>query len=48
MTTQSIPERKDIPDDHKWDLIPLFASDEKWEKGLTEVEAQIDSYDDYR
>jgi oligoendopeptidase F len=48
MTSQTIPERKDIPDDHKWDLIPLFASDEKWEKGLTEVEAQIDSYDDYR
>ena len=48
MTTQTIPERKDIPDDHKWDLIPLFASDEKWEKGLTEVEAQIDLYDDYR
>ena len=48
MTTQTIPERKDIPDDHKWDLIPLFASDEEWEKGLAEVERQIDSYTDYQ
>ena len=48
MTTQTIPERKDIPDDHKWDLIPLFASDEEWEKGLAEVERQIDSYPDYK
>ncbi|MGD9057914.1 MAG: oligoendopeptidase F [Desulfobacterales bacterium] len=48
MTTQTIPERKDIPDDHKWDLIPLFASDEEWEEWLAELESQIDSYADYK
>ena len=48
MTTQTIPERKDIPDDHKWDLIPLFASDEEWEEWLAEIESQIDSYTDYK
>ena len=48
MTTQAIPERKDIPDAHKWDLTPLFASDEEWEKRLAEVEGQIDSYADYK
>ena len=48
MTAQAIPERKDIADDHKWDLIPLFASDEEWEKELVEVESQIDSYADYK
>ena len=32
MSQQKIPERKDIPDDHKWDLKPLFRTDEDWEK----------------
>jgi len=48
MTTRTIPERKDIPDEHKWDLIPLFASDEAWKKWMAEVESQIDSYADYK
>ncbi len=48
MTRQAIPERKDIPDAHKWDLTPLFDSDEDWEKWVTEVESQIDSYADFR
>ncbi len=48
MTRQTIPERKDIPDDHKWDLTSLFASDEDWEKWVTEVEGQIDNYADYK
>ncbi|MGD8342473.1 MAG: oligoendopeptidase F [Desulfobacterales bacterium] len=48
MTTQTIPDRKDIPDDHKWDLVPLFASDEEWEEWVAEVERQIDSYADYK
>ena len=48
MTRQTIPERKDIPDDHKWDLTSLFASDEDWEKWVTVVEGQIDNYADYK
>ena len=48
MTRQTIPERKDIPDDHKWDLTSLFVSDEDWEKWVTEVESQIVSYADYK
>jgi len=48
MTRQTIPERKDIPDHHKWDLTSLFASDEDWEKWVTEVESQIDSYAVYK
>ena len=32
MVPKTIPERKDIPDDHKWDLTSLFNSDEDWEK----------------
>jgi oligoendopeptidase F len=31
MTKKTIPERRNIPDDHKWDLTALFNSDEDWE-----------------
>jgi oligoendopeptidase F len=48
MTQRTIPERKDIPDDHKWDLRPLFNSDEDWEKKVAEVESRIDLYADYK
>ena len=48
MERQTIQQRKDIPDDHKWDLTSLFVSDENWEKQVTEVEAQIDCYADYK
>jgi oligoendopeptidase F len=48
MTQRTIPERKDIPDDNKWDLGPLFRSDEDWEKGVGEVESRIDLYADYK
>ena len=48
MTLQTIPERKDIPDDHKWDLTHLFDSDEDWDKWVTEVESQIDAYEDVK
>ena len=48
MTRQTIPERKDIPIDHQWDLTPLFASDESWEKLMVDIEGQIDLYADYK
>ncbi|MGD9280636.1 MAG: oligoendopeptidase F [Desulfobacterales bacterium] len=48
MTRQTIPERKDIPDDHKWDLKPLFREDENWEKMVAEVESRIDLYAGYK
>jgi len=48
MTQRTIPVRKDIPDEHKWDLEPLFGSDEDWEKGVAEVESRIDLYADYK
>jgi oligoendopeptidase F len=48
MTQRTIPERKDIPDDHKWDLRSLFHSDEDWEKKVAEVESRIDLYADYK
>ena len=48
MTKRTIPERKDIPDEHKWDLRPLFGSDEDWEKAFAGVESRIDLYTDYK
>jgi len=48
MTPQKIAERKDIPDDHKWDLAALFISDKDWEKLFDEIESQIDAYTDYK
>jgi oligoendopeptidase F len=48
MTQKMIPERKDIPGNHKWDLSPLFASDEDWEKWVAEIENEIDSYAEYK
>ena len=48
MTAKTIPLRKDIPDEHKWDLKPLFRSDNDWEKGVAEVESRIDLYADYK
>jgi len=44
MKKKTIPERKDIPEDHKWDLTGLFNSDRDWEKWFAEIESQISSY----
>ena len=44
MTKKTIPERKSISDDHKWDLTSLFNSDRDWEKWFAQVESQIKSY----
>jgi oligoendopeptidase F len=48
MTQQTIPGRKEIPDDHKWDLKPLFRTDEDWEKMVAEVESRMDLYAGYK
>ena len=48
MPGKLIPERNEIADDHKWDLTPLFESDELWEGMFAAVEADLSSYDKYR
>ena len=32
MNNEKIPVRSEVPEQFKWDLTPLFASDEEWEK----------------
>ena len=42
--TERIPQRKDIPQEHRWDLTPLFRSDTEWENLYREVEGIIGKY----
>ena len=40
-TTNVIPERKDVPVEHTWNLEKLFSDDASWEKGLEELAAFV-------
>jgi len=48
MSGKMIPDRNHIDDEHKWDLTPLFESDESWEQMFAGIEAQLVSYEKYR
>jgi oligoendopeptidase F len=40
--------RAEIPQEHQWDLTPLYASDELWEKDYLKIEGMIFGYEKYR
>ncbi|MDR3201356.1 MAG: oligoendopeptidase F [Spirochaetales bacterium] len=45
----TLPERKDIPKEHRWNLSKLYPSDAAWEAGLAEykeMSAKIESFKD--
>ena len=44
MAKKMIPKRDEIPDDHKWDLTPLFETVEAWEKLYHRTENELESY----
>ena len=48
MTNKSIPERKDIPENHMWDLTELFASNDEWQNLYAEIERLLPCYNKYR
>ena len=48
MSAKMIAERKDVPDENKWVLTPLFATDEAWEQLFSEVDMALERYGDYR
>ena len=48
MSAKMIAERKDVPDENKWDLTPLFETDEAWEQLFSEVDKALARYGDYR
>ena len=45
MTSKTIPDRKDITPVHKWDLTPLFDSDDRWASLYSELEKAHDTYE---
>lgn len=48
MASVSIPERKDIKAEDKWDLSPMFKSEEEWEALYKEIEKKIAEYEKFR
>ena len=48
MPTKMITERKDVAEEDKWILTPLFKTDDDWEKLFASVEKEIDRYSEYR
>lgn len=47
MAGKMIPQRKETPDEHKWDLTPLFETDQRWETMFVDVETQLSTYQNY-
>ena len=48
MSTKMIAERKDVPDENKWVLTPLFETEGAWDQLFSEVEKALERYGDYR
>ena len=48
MPQKTIPERKNIPENHRWDLSPMFISDEDWDSLYSEIEKKLPEYETYR
>jgi oligoendopeptidase F len=44
----NIPERKDVPPAHRWDLSKLFPTDSDWEAGLKTFGEMAENIDSYR
>ena len=43
-----VRERKDIPEEYKWDLSKLFADDAAWEEGLAKLDRLIPEIEAFR
>ncbi len=48
MSERTIPQRSDIPQEHQWDLTPLFADDDQWRTLYDQLTAELPGYDIYR
>ena len=44
MAAKTLKAREEIASEHKWDLIPLFESDDTWESLFRQAEETIDRY----
>ena len=47
MSARRIPERTRIPDNHKWNLTPLFSTDDEWADLLKTIEREIEIYNQF-
>ena len=43
MSGKLIPARKDIPDEHQWDLSGLFETDKSWENLFSAIEKDLNT-----
>jgi oligoendopeptidase F len=48
MPGKMIPDRSRIADEHRWDLTPLFESDNSWEQMFADIEMELASYAKYK
>jgi len=47
-TMATLPERKDVPVEHTWDVASVFPSDEAWEQAAAEVMARLPQLRSYQ
>lgn len=43
----AVPERSEIPEDYKWDLESIYATDDEWEQAYTAVADRLDELQKY-
>ncbi|MGD9331989.1 MAG: M3 family oligoendopeptidase, partial [Desulfobacterales bacterium] len=48
MNQRTIPDRNAIPQDHQWDLSPLFANDDEWQSLLEALTDALPGYATYQ
>jgi len=48
MTQKTIPDRSEISQGDRWNLTPLFNDDAAWESFYSELEKEIEAYDNYK
>lgn len=48
MAENKIPLRDEIPDQHKWDLTPLYHNQEQWQQAYDKLSSEIDKYSNYQ
>lgn len=44
MKDETIPLRKDIPAEYKWDLTQLYKTDEEWEADLKKIPSLVKKF----
>ena len=42
MTNETIPLRKDVPEEYKWDLTQLYKNEEEWKKDLAQIPSLVE------